>query len=325
MEPDAESTERAPAVEAGEASAPAHAAASAPSLGAAGSAAHAPAPPSKGAAGPETMPAPSLRQTASPFALVRAAIGGPRAIAGKLARIRETVGLLLDREEVDRRLRALERRGYVRGRPTRLQLLFGGLDMLRFVIEPAARDYYRQKGISFGFHQFLRVLDDPVSMIDPTGLLSPRDTIVGHLMQVVHLNPVYDLQLVQMFDDGLEDLERQVQAMVEGRHPRAGTIGAIVEDPAYHARLLDYVRRFRTDPLAPPPVREVVGLRGDPAFAAAQETFASLPGYMGYCHRLPVGFFALLFRLRRVDRFPLDPTQAGTTTGEDLASRPTSR
>ena len=33
--------------------------------------------------------------------------------------------------------------------------------------------------------------------------------------------------------------------MVAGTHPRARTIGAIVEDPGYHARLLDYVRRFR--------------------------------------------------------------------------------
>ncbi|MDG2305742.1 MAG: hypothetical protein P8R42_14085 [Candidatus Binatia bacterium] len=46
------------------------------------------------------------------------------------------------------------------------------------MIEPAARDYYEQKGISFGFQQLLRVLDDRVSIIDPTGFLSDRDTIV---------------------------------------------------------------------------------------------------------------------------------------------------
>ena len=120
--------------------------------------------------------------------------------------------------------------------------------MLRFVIEPASRDYYRQKGISFGFHQLLRVLDDPVSMIDPTGFLSDRDTIVGHVMQVVHLNPVYDLQLIQMFPDGLEDFERQVQAMVDGTHPRHAHHRRDRRGPRLPRRLLDYVRRFRADP-----------------------------------------------------------------------------
>jgi hypothetical protein len=185
-----------------------------------------------------------------------------------------------------------------------LQILFGGLDMLRFVIVPASRDYYQQKGISFGFHQLLRVLDDPVSMIDPTGFLSDRDTIVGHVMQVVHLNPVYDLQLIQMFPDGLEDFARQVQAMVDGTHPRRTTIGAIVEDPAYHARLLDYVRRFRADPTTPPPLRQEQTLRTDPHFAAAEHTFATLPGFIGYCAMLPSQFGALLQRLRTLDRFP---------------------
>jgi hypothetical protein len=124
-------------------------------------------------------------------------------------------------------------------------------------------------------------------------------------MQVVHLNPVYNLQLIQMFPDGLEDFERQVQAMVDGTHPRHRTIGAIVEDPEYHARLLDYVRRFRADQSTPPPVREEQTLRADAHFAAAEQTFATLPGFIGYCHTLPTGARALARRLRRLDRFPL--------------------
>src|SRR5262245_15817457 len=224
------------------------------------------------------------RQTAPAWRLVVDAIGGPRAIAGKTVRLGRTLRLYLDRGEIERRLARLERLGLIARRPTRLQILFGSLDMLRFVIEPAARDYYAQKGISFGFHQLLRILDDPVSMIDPTGFLSDRDTIIGHVMQVVHLNPVYDLQLIQMFPDGLAELERQAAEMVAGTHPRAGTIGAIVEDPAYHARLLDYVRRFRQDPKSPPPVREEQTLRSDPHYAAAERTFATLPGFIAYCH-----------------------------------------
>jgi hypothetical protein len=121
----------------------------------------------------------------------------------------------------------------------------------------------------------------------------------------VHLNPVYDLQLIQMFPDGLEDFERQVAAMVDGTHPRHATIGAIVEDPDYHHRLLDYVRRFRADPDTPPPVRQQQTLRADPHFAAAERTFATLPGFIGYCHTLPTGALDLVRRLRSLHRFPL--------------------
>lgn len=248
----------------------------------------------------------SLRQTASSWTLVRTAIGGPRELGGKAQRLLRTLRLWLSPGEIDRRLGSLEGLGLVSEHPTRLQVLFGGFDMLRFVIEPAARDYYQQKGISFGFHQLLRVLDDPVSMIDPTGFLSDRDTIAGHVLQVVHLNPIYDLQLLEMFPDGLAEFEREVEQMVEGTHPRYRTISAIVEDRDYHARLLDYVRRYRADPATPPLVRQEQSLRTDPRFAAAERTFATLPGFVAYCSKLPTGFGPLLRRFRRVHEFPLE-------------------
>jgi hypothetical protein len=248
----------------------------------------------------------SLRQTASSWTLVRTAIGGPRELGGKARRLLRTLRLWLSPGEIDRRLSSLEGLGLVSEHPTRLQILFGGFDMLRFVIEPAARDYYQQKGISFGFHQLLRVLDDPVSMIDPTGFLSDRDTIAGHVLQVVHLNPIYDLQLLEMFPDGLAEFEREVDQMVEGTHPRYRTISAIVEDPGYHARLLDYVRRYRADPATPPLVRQEQSLRADPRFAAAERTFATLPGFVAYCGKLPTGFGSLLRRLRSLHEFPLE-------------------
>ena len=247
-----------------------------------------------------------MRSSEPPLRLLRRAAGGRRELAGKLARIARTLRLWLDRGELERRMQALAARGFLAGGPTRAQIFFGGLDMLRFVIEPAARDYTRQKGLSFGFHQLLRVLDDPMSMIDPTGLLSDRDTIVGHLMQVVHLDPVYDLQLIQMFPDGLEDLERQVARMVDGTHPRSDTIAAIVEEPDYHARLLDYVRRYRQDPSTPPLRRRGQTLFSDPVFAAAARTFATLPGFMAYCCGLPRGPFALARRLVRVRAFRVE-------------------
>ena len=254
---------------------------------------------------------PSPRHTASPWTLLAQATGGPREIAGKLERLGRTLRLWLSAGELERRLETLEAKGYARARPTRLQLLFGGFDMLRFVIEPAAREYYRQQRISFAFHQCLRILDDPVSMIDPTGLLSERDTITGHVMQVVHLNPLFDLQLLELFPEGLERFERELEAMVAGSHPRARTIAAVVEDPDYHARLLAYVRRYRVDPTTPPPVREQGALRDDPRFAAAERQFATLPGFLAYCNALPRGFPALLRRLCVLREFASTPEAAG--------------
>jgi hypothetical protein len=236
---------------------------------------------------------------APPASLLRNALGGRAEIVAKLGRISGTLQLYFDHEEIERHFRSLEECGFIRERPSGPQLFVGGLDMLRFLIAPAARNDYSALGISFGFHQLLRVLDDPVSMIDPTGLFSARDTIVGHLMQVVHLNPVFDLQLLQMFPDGLEDLEEQVAAMVALTHPRARTLGAIVEDPCYHRQLPDYIKRYRRDPTTPPLVRRQQSLRSDPSFVRIEEQFATLPGFVEYCCRLPSNRWGLMAHIGR--------------------------
>lgn len=247
----------------------------------------------------------TLRRTAGPWTLVARAVGGPSQLAGKLRRSGRTLRLWLDGAELERRVQCLQQQGLVGEAPKRLQLIFGGLDMMRFVIAPGAREYYDEQQISFGFHQLLRVLDDPTSMIDPTGFFSDRDTVIGHLMQVVHFHPVYDLQLMAMWPDGLAELERQVAQMVDGSHPRAGTIGAIVEEAGYHRRLLDYVRRFRSDPATPEPVRQQELPPGE-EFAAAVRTFATVPAFAAYCTRLPRSFTALAGRLLSLRRFPLE-------------------
>src|SRR5262245_25081650 len=116
------------------------------------------------------------RQSEAPWRLIRDAIGGRRQISEKARRLGRTVRLWFDRDEIEGRLAQLEQRKMTPRRPSRWQLLFGGLDMMRWVIVPASKDYYVQRGISFGFHTLLRFLDDPVSIIDPTGFLSERDT-----------------------------------------------------------------------------------------------------------------------------------------------------
>lgn len=161
----------------------------------------------------------TARTRERPLALLRRAAGSPRELATKTWRLARTLRALADARALDARLARLQALGFVDRVPSRLQLVVGSIDMLRFWIEPAARDYYAQRGIGFGLHQVLRVLDDPASMVDPTGFLVDRDVIIGHLMQVVHANPAYDLQLLESHEDGLESLERQVEASSRGRTP----------------------------------------------------------------------------------------------------------
>ncbi|MGE0548935.1 MAG: hypothetical protein AB7O24_17100 [Kofleriaceae bacterium] len=239
---------------------------------------------------------------------LRAALGGREELRGKLRRMRKTLAIRRDRGELRRRLTRLHEIGLIDQIPTRRQLSFGGADMLRFSILPAAKDYYRLKRIPFRFYYFLRFVEDPVSMLDPIGLYSDQEAIVGHLLQSVHLNPIYDLQLLQMFERGLDNLEAQTRAMIDGSHPRHATITATVEDPAYHQRLLDYVVAYRKDPLAPPPLRES-SLRDDREFQRAEAQFHTLPGFTRYAARLPSSLPELVrhrFGTKRLDAKYLD-------------------
>ena len=236
-----------------------------------------------------------------PLSAMRIAVGDATARAAKIDRLVRTAQTLVDREEIARRLARLEARGYLRDRPTVLQLLFGSYDMFRFALIPSSHIRNGLLGRRFWFHQLLRVLEDPASMLDPTGLLSERDTIIGHLMQVVHFSPTYDLELLEMFDDGLARLEAELVDMVDGTHPRAETMKVTVEDPGYHARLLDWTRAFREHGpaahLSPTPM-------GPEEFGRAEATFGSLQGYLGYCLTLPTHPVALVDRALRVQEMP---------------------
>lgn len=249
---------------------------------------------------------PTTRQTQAPLRLIRQAIGDRAAVLAKATRTARTLNNL-GGGEIERRLHCLQAQGLLDRIPNRWQLAFGAWDMLRFVIVPAAADYYDHQGIDFRFHQLLRGLDDPLSIADPTGLFADFETISGHVMQVVHLNPIYDLQLMAMWPDGLQRFEDEVAAMVAGTHPRAGTIGAIVEDPTYHPRLLAYVRAFRRDPKnAEPMVRQEQTLRADPHFANAERVFATVPGYIAWCNALPKDWPGLVRHRMRLAAFPLE-------------------
>lgn len=252
----------------------------------------------------------TARGTASPtdrlrkgkLALLRQAAGSPGAMWHKMGRLLSALAAYRDVEQLDARLAELQRLGHIEQIPNRVQLVVGAYDMLRFWIVPAAEDYYGAKGIHFGFHQVLRFLDEPASLVDPTGFMSTADNIIGHVMQVVHANPCYDLQLLESYPGGLDELERQVQQMLDGTHPRAASIGAIVEEPDYHQRLLGYLREYRKSRDAVALVR--TNVEANPKLAELETVFGTLPGAMRYFARLPDTPRAALRHARTVKEFP---------------------
>jgi hypothetical protein len=242
-----------------------------------------------------------------PWTLIRRTIGDREVIRGKVERASHTLVNYVDRRRVEDRLRTLLDLGLIEVAPNRTQMVFGSLDMFRFFIVPCAADYYRSKDISFGFHALLRVLDDPASMMDPTGFMSHPDAIIGHLLQVTHADPVYDIQLLSVHPGGLDELELQIEQILAGTHPRGESIGAIIEDPHYHARLLEYVREFRVDPACGRLRRE--NIRPDSEFAVIADTFGDLFSALEYFASLPERPWQALVRLFRTREFRA-PTRA---------------
>jgi hypothetical protein len=255
----------------------------------------------------------TLRLKASPWALVRQTMGGPTAMADKLRAFVDAVSHYGREELVLARLERLRALGHIEVVPSRLQRIVGALDMMRFFIVPAAADYYASKGLDMRFHSLLRFLDDPASVIDPTGFNSARDNIIGHVMQVVHANPEYDFQLLDTWADGMAEMERQVLAVLDGTHPRAASILAIVEEPDYHTRLLEHIRAYRRDPRgAERLIRDNVAKH----FSTEERTFGTVPAAMRYFSKMPSTLPAALVHLTTVRRFPrhlAEPENVSTT------------
>ncbi len=241
------------------------------------------------------------RLSASPWDLVRQTMGGPKEIAHKARNLAHCIYGYYGREDkVYTRLQRLQELGHIDTIPNRVQRIVGAVDMVRFFIVPAAADYYDEKGINFRFHTLLRVFDDPASLFDPTGFNSTRDAIIGHVMQVVHANAHYDFELLDSFPDGMAEMERQVRAVLDGSHPRTESILAIVEEPDYHERLLQYVIDYRQNPGAPPLVRTNVAAR----FRDEERTFGTISAAMRYFSRMPATLPDAIAHLATVRTFP---------------------
>ena len=239
------------------------------------------------------------RQKQNPLQLMIRAIGSPKVIVNKTGRLVVTLFNTFYYPAMKKRLQRLQTIGFIESIPSQKQLWFGAFDMLRYFISPGAASYYKTKNINFTFHQILRFLNDPSGISDPIGIRVPRDTIICHLLEVVHANPVYDLQLLDQFEDGLEEMEKQTAQMLDGSHPRFRSITAITEDKNYHASLLEYVKKYRKDPSERQMIRASGMARSNPDFLLAECMFGTLPSAFRYINRLPDKFSSLLKHVRK--------------------------
>jgi hypothetical protein len=210
--------------------------------------------------------------------------GRPRRLVPKVRSLGRVLASLVDGREKTRRLERLRELHLIDEVPTSAQLFVLSVDMFRFYVLPNASKFYRKNERSGVWHTVLRILDDPATMVDPLGLSTARDTVVSHLLHVHHASTLYDLQLLQIFPDGLERLEREIVAVLAGTHERAGAIRAVVDDPAYHPRLLAEVRQLRADPTAKITPRSV---EESEEWSRLEGTFGTLRGALGYASTLP--------------------------------------
>lgn len=226
------------------------------------------------------------------------ALGSPVAIVNKSGRFITTLFNTFYKPNQQKRLRRLKEIGFIDRMPSQKQLWFGAYDMFRYFVVPGAASYYKTKEINFKFHILLRFLNDPSGLMDPIGIRAPKHTIIGHLLEVVHANPVYDLQLLDQFDDGLAEMEKQTLQMIHKTHPRYRSISAIIEDENYYPQLYQYIQTYKKNPAAPQLIRATGEVRKDTNFLRAEITFGTLPSAFRYFNRLPDDFKALIKHAR---------------------------
>jgi len=219
---------------------------------------------------------------------LRSATGSLSDLRRKASDAWRTVHTLLDAQERNDRYARLQAAGQAGPRPTDWQLMLGASHMMMGYILPSNVEFYEAYELPHWWSQLIRVLDEPSAMMDPIGLAISRDMVISHLVQVVHSSAGYDVALLMMFDDGIDELKRQLQLLCAGEHPRQEALDAIVERPEYHQRLLAAVERFEADPVREWRVDTFEAPEGcHELYDWGIETFGSPARLFEYCRRLP--------------------------------------
>jgi hypothetical protein len=244
----------------------------------------------------------------------RQVAGSRHAIAAKAREVVSTTRHLLSRSERDARIARLQAAGLVHERPTDWQLVQAAHHMMFGYILPSNVEFYEHyeaSGAVAGhwWHQLLRVLDAPATMMDPIGLGIAEDTLRTHVVQVVHASAGYDVALLQMFEGGLTRLRAELEQVVDGTHPRQAVVEAMLERPDYPASLLAALDRFEADPQTHWRVDTVPAPPGcDTLFDWGIETFGTPGRLMAYAGTLPETPLASLRAWRRGElRIPSPP------------------
>lgn len=219
---------------------------------------------------------------------LRLALGGPAQARRKAVDLFRTLRTMADRTERHRRIDRLQAAGLVADRPTDFQLWLGAHHMLFGYILPSNVEFYEHYEQGHWWQQVIRVLDEPSAMVDPIGLGLSKEMIVSHLIQVVHTSAGYDVALLRMFDDGLDELRAQLEQLIAGTHPRQQAIERILEHPDYPQLLLAALDRYEADPEAHWRVETTPVPEGcDRLFDWGIETFGSPGRLMHYSLDLP--------------------------------------
>ena len=258
--------------------------------------------------------APELDNEEAPAWLhVAAAFGSLDEFAARVAEAAQAAWRILTFDEIGARLRRAQQAGRIEHVPTREQIVFGGLDMLRFLFEPGARATDLERGIDLTLHRTLRLIGDPRSWVDPAGLASDLDQVVTHLTEQFHFNPAYDLQLLALFDGGFDALAHRCETIVDGTHPRAERARRRIPRTEYFERLGAHARKRGAGAPDPAPVfrsedNHDNGSGFDGAelehFMGAVEHLAELWAFLAYCSHLPRDPATLTKRYRELSLFP---------------------
>ncbi|MEW6776619.1 MAG: hypothetical protein AB1405_10025 [Bdellovibrionota bacterium] len=154
----------------------------------------------------------------------------------------------LEKIDLAKRLRVFTDAGLIQEIPTPWQIEQGELEMLLYVISTDATEEAQYKGAPFG-HPVLRqpLIFSQVGrdhLRTGSGLENKFSSVCKHLFLTYHQGmPVFDLQLLQTYPEGLSGFRRFLDEMEENRTARARRLNRIAklilpDPPAYHARFL---------------------------------------------------------------------------------------
>lgn len=195
------------------------------------------------------------------------------------------------------RLERLVALGMIESAPSYWQVLVAAQHNMLGGAAVETKKFYEAQGIGFSEHNWRRFFCDPATMMDATGLFQSCDDIVRHVLQTFHRHPVYDFELLRMFEQGPEQLLTQLEQFAAGAHPLGHQFENLIEEPDYHSRLLDQARAFVANPDGVEPLPLNYPYQADPKLLMAMDQFTTLRGFLRYASRLEVdasGFWQTL-------------------------------